>query len=206
MSSIQNISIKPLRIDEAKAVYLGHAHRDFPASELKPFSMIETLWKQGRYRAYGFYEDMEGEDGGEESRRRKLRAYAFIMADSAANMLLLDYFAVCEEVRGKGCGSAALGLLKETCMEWDGMIFEVEDDEEDCMEEERQIRKKRIAFYEQNGVAMTDVRSDVFGVAYKLMVLCLGSESAGEKLGEKLASIYRRMLPEEIFLKEFRLR
>ncbi|MCM1144389.1 MAG: hypothetical protein NC318_01575 [Blautia sp.] len=206
MSSIQNISIRPLRIDEAKAVYLEHAHRDFPAGELKPFSMIEMLWKQGCYRAYGFYEDMEGEDGGVKKEKQKLRAYAFIMADSAANMLLLDYFAVCGKARGKGFGTAALGLLKEECMEWDGIIFEVEDDEEDCTEEERQIRKKRIAFYERNGVVMTDVRSYVFGVAYKLMVLCLGSERAGKRLGEKLASVYRRMLPEAIFEKEFRLR
>lgn len=198
MSLIQNISLRMLQVGEAKAVYIGHAHRDFPSNELKPFSMIEKLWQQGCYRCYGFYEDT---GSGQE-----LRAYAFTMADTSTRMLLLDYFAVCEEVRGKGYGAAAIALLKETCVEWDGIIFEVEDDDEAFTEEERQIRRRRIAFYEQNGVILTKEKSYAFGVDYKLMVLCLGSENAGEELGKKISSIYSRMLPEQVFLKEFKLR
>lgn len=194
MSSTRNIYIKPLTLYEAKAVYIGNAHRDFPSNELKPFSMIERLWNRGCYNGYGFYEaDI-------------LRAYAFLMADGYTNMLLADYFAVCEDARGKGYGAEALALLKETCMERNGIIFEVEDEDSAKSEEEILIRRRRIAFYEKCGVVMTDVRSHVFGVDYRLMVMPLADRDAGEGIGEKLTSLYKLMLPKWEFDSVFRLR
>lgn len=195
MLSPQNIYIKSLKLDEAKGVYIGNAHRDFPSDELKPFSMIEKLWINMCYFGYGFYDS-----------ENILRAYAFFVADRSKKMLLLDYFAVCENSRGKGFGSAALALLKEKCMEWDGILFEVEDDTCADSEEERLVRRRRIAFYEKCGVVMTDTRSHVFGVDYKLMVMPIANETAGERLDEKLSSMYRVMLPKNVFESVFRLR
>lgn len=196
MSSTLNIYVKPLDIREAKAVYIGHAHRDFPQNELKSFSMIEELWEKGCYRGYGFYERGEQDI---------LRGYAFTMADSDVQMLLVDYFAVCEEMRGKGYGGEALSLLKEICGDWDGIIFEVEDDDSAETEEERKLRQKRISFYEQNGVKMTEDRSHAFGVDYKLMVLPTASDAI-EGVGKKLESVYQKMLSEQVFQTMFRLR
>lgn len=208
MSSTWNIYVKSLDVREAKAVYIGHAHQDFPQNELKSFSMIEDLWNKGFYRGYGFYErvDQTTEDNGRNTGKDILRAYAFTMADSDAHMLLLDYFAVCEEARGKGYGGEALALLKENCTEWDGIIFEVEDDESAESESEKMLRQRRIAFYEKNGVEMTNERSFAFGVDYKLMVLPVAKENAGEDVGEKLSSIYQKMLSEQVFQTMFRLR
>lgn len=196
MSSAQNIYIKSLQLKEIKAVYKEHMHEDFPPDELKPFMLIRKLWNNGCYKCYGFYE----------KENDKLQAYAFTMADDSTNMLLLDYFAVCGDVRGKGYGSLALMLLKEACREWDGMIFEVEDDDSTDIEKEKLIRRRRISFYERNGVKMTDKKSAAFGVDYKLMIMPLGNEAAQECLLENLASIYRKMLPEKVFHKAFRLR
>ncbi|MCM1039479.1 MAG: GNAT family N-acetyltransferase [Roseburia sp.] len=196
MSSIQSIYIKPLQLKEIKAIYKKHARRDFPAAELKPFLLIRRLWNNGCYKCYGFYEKKDG----------RLRAYAFTMAEEYTNMLLLDYFAVCENARGKGYGSQALALLKETCVKWDGMIVEVEDEDSTEIEEEKTLRRRRVAFYERNGVRMTNEKSVAFGVDYKLMVLPLGKEAVTEGLGKKLAVIYKRMLPDKVFQKAFRVR
>lgn len=196
MSSLQNIYIKELGIEEARAVYIGHAHRDFPSDELKPFSMIEKLWHKGCYKSYGFY-DRVG-DG--------LRAYAYTMADNDTGMLLLDYFAVCEKLRGKGYGAEALALLKGACAEWNGMIFEVEDEETAETENVKKIRERRISFYQKNGVIMTDIRSFAFGVDYRIMVLPLGNEAAADDIGDKLSAIYYKMLPEDIYQKMFRIK
>lgn len=196
MLSVQNIYIKRLELEEARAVYIGCAHQDFPSDELKAFSTIERLWNKGGYHAYGFY-DKAG-DG--------LRAYAFIAADKEADILLLDYFAVCEKERGKGYGAAALALLREACMQWAGIIVEVEDEAFAKSEEERLTRSRRIAFYENNGVSMTDTKSFAFGVNYRLMVMPLKNELATEKVGEKLAAIYKKMLPKEIYEKAFGIR
>ena len=207
MLSDWNIYIKPLELEEARAVYIGHAHQDFPSDELKPFSMIEKLWNNRCYFGYGFYET----DGNNETTEIKssepvLRAYAFLVADDSTNMLLLDYFAVCEESREKGYGSYALSLLKENCMDFGGILFEVEDDTCTEDEEEKVIRRRRIAFYEKCGVIMTDTKSHVFGVDYKLMVMPLADKDSVRQIDEKLTSMYKLMLPKSVFESVFRLR
>ena len=196
MSSIRNIYSRPMQQDEARAVYIGRGHRDFPSDELKPFSMIEELMNSGCYECCGFYEKESDE----------LRAYAFMMADTDTNMLLLDYFAVCEEVREKGYGSAVIELLKEDYIKWDGMIFEVEDDDTAETEEEKRIRQRRIAFYERNGVMMTKQKSLAFGVDFKLMVMDLRCTATENNIGYLLSAMYRKMLPEKLFKEQFRLR
>ncbi|MCM1175745.1 MAG: GNAT family N-acetyltransferase [Blautia sp.] len=196
MSSILNIYSRPMHPAEAEAVYRERGSRDFPSNELKPFSMIQELINSGCYECCGFYK----------REKDALCAYAFMMADADADMLLLDYFAVCEEVRGKGYGSAALRLLKANYTNWNGMIFEVEDDDAAGTEAERQLRQRRIAFYERNGVVMTKQKSRAFGVDFKLMVMGLGGAAAEDNVGYFLESMYRKMLPEKIFEKQFRLR
>lgn len=196
MLSNQHIYSKLLSLEEAETVYKEHAHKDFPADELKPFSTIKKLWNNGRYKCHGFY--------GEE--HHQLCAYAFIMVDEDTDMLLLDYLAVCEEMRGTGCGTAVLKLLKQDYINWNGIIFEVEDDDSTDLEEEKQIRRRRIAFYEKNGVVMTNVKSSVFGVDYKLMVMALGSAAPEEHLDDKITSVYKKMLPKKVFQLMFRLR
>ena len=196
MSSTQCIYNKKLSLEEARAVYIGRAHRDFPSNELKPFSMIESLHNNGCYECYGFYRQEDD----------KLCAYAFMMADTDINMLLLDYFAVCEELRGKGYGAMALRMLKQDFTTWNGIIFEVEDDDTAESEEEAHVRRGRIAFYEKSGVVMTTERSHAFGVDYKLMVMNLADRAAEEHVGHKITSVYKKMLPEKVFLEMFRLR
>ena len=196
MSLTRNIYSRPMKLEEARAVYIGRGHRDFPSNELKPFSMIEELMNSGRYECCGFYEE----------ERDELCAYAFMLADSDTNMLLLDYFAVCEEVRGNGYGSAVVILLKEDYTKWDGIIFEVEDDDTADTDEEKQIRQRRIAFYERNGVVMMKQRSHAFGVDFKLMVMNLRNITTDSNVGYFIEDMYRKMLPENIFREQFRLR
>lgn len=196
MSSTRNIYSRTMNLAEARAAYTGRGQHDFPPNELKPFSTIEKLMNSGCYECCGFYEKESD----------ALCTYAFMLADLETNMLLLDYFAVCEEVREKGYGSAAIGLLKEDYTEWDGMIFEVEDDDTAGTEEEKLIRQRRIAFYERNGVVMTKQRSRAFGVDFKLMVMNLGNTGMDDNIGYFLESMYRKMLPEKVFKEQFRLR
>lgn len=196
MSSTQCIYNKKLSLEEARTIYIGCAHRDFPSNELKPFSMIEHLHSNGCYECFGFYRQEDD----------ILCAYAFMMADTDTNMLLLDYFAVCEEFRGKGYGTAVLEKLKQDFTTWNGIIFEVEDDDTAESEEEALIRRGRIAFYEKSGVVMTKEKSHAFGVDYKLMMMNLADRAAGEQAGDKITSVYKKMLPEKAFLEMFHLR
>lgn len=196
MSSTQNIYSRPMQKAEAEAVYNGRGRRDFPPDERKPFSMIESLMDNRCYKCCGFYEKADD----------SLCAYAFMMTDQETNMLLLDYFAVCEEVRGKGYGSIALELLKADYMNWGGMLFEVEDDDAAETEAEKRLRRRRISFYEKNGVLMTSQRSRAFDVDFRLMVMNLGKTAMDDNIGYLISSMYRKMLPDNLFREHFRLR
>lgn len=91
-------------------------------------------------------------------------------------------------------------------MNYDGMLFEVEDDDAAETEAEMQLRRRRISFYERNGVVMTEQRSRAFGVDFRLMVMNLGKTSEENDIGYLIASMYQKMLPENIFKEQFLLR
>lgn len=195
------LQVRKLTLIQTKEIYNTYMGTDFPPEELKPFCMIEDMWKRGHYFAYGFYETVL-EDGKEEE---LLRAYACLVADNTKRMLLLDYFAACGNVRGQGYGSIALGQLKEACGDWRGIIIEVEDNELELEESIRDIRNRRIAFYTRNGCRMTDTRSRVFGVDYRIMILPVMDEQAGEYMAQKVTDIYHCMHKEELLDKNFKI-
>lgn len=195
-----DLQVKELTLDQAEAIYKKYLKADFPPEEVKPFLIIKQMWKKRNYYAYAFYESAS--EGGED----RLCAYAFLTADHEKRVLLLDYFAVCSQLRGSGYGSRALELLREECAQWDGIIVEVEDDELPGLEEEtRNTRKRRIAFYNKAGCHMTTARSILWGVEYRIMILPLMDERAQEAAAEKLRSVYRCMYPWKILQKHFKI-
>lgn len=195
------LQARKLTLIQTKEIYDTYMRVDFPPEELKPFSMIEDMWKRGHYFTYGFYE----QNGGTEAEKEVLRAYAFFVADYEEQMLLLDYFAALANTRGQGYGSMALQQLKEVCSDWKGIVIEVEDNELELEESVRDIRNRRIAFYNRNGCYMTEVRSYVFGVDYRIMVLPVADEKAGEHMAQKVTGIYHCMHKDEVLKKNFKI-
>ena len=122
------LQARQLTLAQAEEIYDKYLKADFPPEEVKPFSAIRRMWEQKNYHTYGFYEQEAAGD--------LLCAYAFLMADNEKRMLLLDYFAVCSQLRGSGYGSLALALLRKECAGWNGILVEVEDDGLPGLEEE----------------------------------------------------------------------
>lgn len=195
------LQARKLTLIQAKEIYDLYMETDFPPEELKPFYMIEEMWKRGHYFAYGFYEAAETES----IESDVLRAYAFLVADYEKQMLLLDYFAVSVQTRGQGYGSIALQKLKEVCGDWKGIMIEVEDNELAVEESVRKIRNRRIAFYSRNGCRMTSTRSYVFGVDYRIMVLPVTDERAEEGMAQKVTAVYRCMHSSDVLKKNFKI-
>lgn len=191
----------------AREIYDIYMKVDFPPEEIKPFPVIEKMWKKNSYFVYAFYENTaEGSTGQNTDDGRVLCAYAFLLADNKNQVLLLDYFAVCAQKRGIGYGSCALSLLREACAEWNALMVEVENDEtEDIDDKTRTTRKRRISFYTEAGCCMTDVRSRLWGVNYRIMVMPLSDRYAGEKIEEKLVSLYRGMYNEKKLKENFEI-
>lgn len=155
--------MKLKRLTEAQMldIYQTYMTIDFPLDELKPFELISKLVNKNIYFAFGLFEE------------DKLFAYAFLTKSSDRRYLLLDYFAVCSDVRGKGIGSLCLSLLKDECKAYDGIFIEVENVEYAGNEVEKAVRSRRIAFYERNGAEFTDILCRLFGVEMNIMIFDL---------------------------------
>ncbi|MDE6881716.1 MAG: N-acetyltransferase [Lachnospiraceae bacterium] len=187
-----------LTINVAEEIYEKHLKGDFPPDEVKPFSIIKEMWLKKNYYMYGFYEKGKGQ------REETLCAYAFLLADHKRKMLLLDYFAVCGQLRGSGYGSCALAMLREECADWSGIMIEVEDDELPGLDEEtRKVRQRRIAFYKGADCQMTTTRSRLWGVDYRIMVLPVMDSQAGEDMAGKIRSVYQCMYDDAVLQKRF---
>ncbi len=197
------IYAEKVSLEKAREIYETYMKTDFPPEEIKPFPVIEKMWKQNSYFVYVFYENASP-CGKEQNTEKVPCAYAFLLVNNKERVLLLDYFAVIEQRRGEGYGSHALSLLRETCAEWNALLIEVENDEmTDIDEKTRTTRKRRISFYTEAGCLMTDVKSRLWGVNYRIMVMPLSDGYADEHIGEKLKALYRGMYDENKLKKHF---
>ena len=89
-----------------------------------------------------------------------------IMA-KAGDRVLLDYFAIADEVRGHGAGSAALQALRER---YQGMRIIIEIESTKCEdEEELALRTRRKKFYLRNGFTMLPYYIDLWGTEMEML-------------------------------------
>ncbi|MCM1123798.1 MAG: hypothetical protein NC416_14540 [Eubacterium sp.] len=213
---MQELYVEKASLETAHEIYEAYLKKDFPPEEIKSFSVIEKMWKKSGYFVYVFYENAPEhskeqieEHSREQSNVDEQRvpcAYAFLLADNKERMLLLDYFAVLEQKRGKGYGSYAFSLLRKVCADWNALLIEVESDElADIDEETRMMRKRRISFYARAGCLMTDVTSRLWGVDYRIMAMPLSNEYSEERTAERLWSLYKGMYDEQKLRKHFEI-
>lgn len=199
------IYAEKVSLETAHEIYEIYMKADFPPEEIKPFSVIEKMWKKNSYFVYAFYGDAAKSSKVQNAGERRVPcAYAFLLDDNKNHVLLLDYFAVLKEKRGEGYGSHAFSLLREACADWNALLVEVENDElADIDDETRATRKRRISFYTEAGCRMTDVRSRLWGVDYRIMVMPFSDRYAGERIEEKLKSLYSGMYNENKLKENF---
>lgn len=176
------IEEKLLELNDFRQIYEWHLVNHFPTDEVKPFYIMEKCFNENRYFPYGYYE------GG------RLIAYAFFLRSGA--LLLLDYYAVLEEVRGRGKGSEILRLMKSRLKE-DETIF-IETEQPDPGEPEiRAVQLRRIQFYLRNGAKGAGMMATEFGVPYR--ILTLGNTLYGENARKGMETLYHSMLSEEMY-------
>ena len=74
----------------------------------------------------------------------------------------------------------------------------MENPEKAASEADRQAQEHRIAFYQRNRVALTDVTLTLFGVPFRMMYM-EGFELKSEEVETYLKEIYHMMFPEMIY-------
>ena len=132
-----NLTIKELSIDEAEEIYRASLVHDFPANEVKPFSVILEEYAKGRYRSFGAFRD------------GTLLGYAFFV--KTEKNYLLDYFAISQAYRNRGYGSVFLNRLSKMLSEAECVICEVDDPDAENDPDKNILCFKRLQFYLCNG-------------------------------------------------------
>ena len=167
-------------LDVAKKTYDTHMHRDFPESELKPWDITVGL------RDRGIYEMLEARLDG------KMVGYAWILCPDGSSALI-DYLAVLPEFRNSGIGGT---ILRELSIRYNSrgqsLLLESEFPEE---APDPAMAVRRLGFYKRSGFMDTGVLVRLFGVKF-----CILSSVTGLDTKEQMSSIYKAMLPKNLFL------
>ena len=129
--------------------------RVFPRNERKPFGIILSMHRRGKTDVW-YYQS-----------GRRFAGFATTINDE--NLILLDYLAVTESMRGKGVGSRILQQLMEH-YSGKGFFVEIESAFEEAPDQAERIRRKQ--FYMRSGMKPSQVMASVFGV--KMELLCKG--------------------------------
>lgn len=179
------MELRQLSAKQLTEIYNRYMTADFPQDELKPLDRILYTMETGLSCAYGIYEQDD------------LRGYAVLIVPDGLRYGLLDYLAVLKEYRGTGVGHAFFELVGDTLSArypaLGGFLIESENIAFAADDRERQIRKKRISFYQQNHCAMTTLGSRLFGVEYSILVYEFDRKEKAAATLEDLDSIYLAM-------------
>ncbi|WP_343210334.1 GNAT family N-acetyltransferase [Anaerolentibacter hominis] len=181
------MDIKKLDRTFVSDIYHTHMQEAFPQAELKPLKTILMLMELNLYEGYGLFE--EG----------RLLAYALLVRSRTSSCTLLDYYAVCREYRDRGLGSTFLQKLRDAYQDTQGILIETEDIDRAENEEEKNIRTRRVQFYERNGAVRTGIKACVFTVDYRVFYLPVAGKPDDEMLFREFEDIYHTLVPEKYY-------
>jgi len=124
----------------------------FPETERKPFEMIREKYRQKMTDVW-VIEEGEAFSG-------------FAVTMNGDDLILLDYFAICEEKRGQGLGGKSLRALQE---QYRGKRFFLEVESLKVPADNMEERRRRKQFYLKNGMKELGVYAKLFGVEFELL-------------------------------------
>ena len=172
--------IRTMKDKELKDIY-RHIEKDFSEGEYAPYPVLQQQLKSGVQK--GFILNIGEIDA----------AYSICAENKSNGYVLISLFAVFEEFRGQGVGSAFLNGLCKIYSEKMGIIVEVEKPENSQNEEQRLTRVKRIEFYRKAGFSLIpEIDYSIWDVPMHLM---MRSDSpavqiTGDEMGRVMYEIY----------------
>ena len=181
-------SVRPFHLNDFDSIY-ARILRDFIPGEYPPRAVLRGQLKHGKVQGLL----LEDDDGA----GRKPVAYAITAKQPGGAYLLVSLLAVFDGQRGKGYGSAFLQALREYYAGCDGLIVEVERPDKAPDEAEREIRIRRMRFYERAGFfPVPNIEYSIWGIPMHLMGLPLGVSAGkmGADIDTAMHEIYAMLL------------
>ena len=186
---------KRLTVEETLEIYETYMRKDFPPIELKPFSHIERMMNLGLYDSFVFYED------------GRFVGYALCSENRNQDAVLLDYFAIASNLRGKGYGQKTLAMLWDIYQNHDMVILESENPDFHKNEQDYKKKLRRVRFYEEKcGMTKCDFTTRLFGVEYVIMAKGCKAEADSALVAQKLREIYQVLVKPEAYKQHLLIR
>ncbi|MBQ1187282.1 MAG: GNAT family N-acetyltransferase [Clostridia bacterium] len=175
MFEIQNLQ-------QITEIYNNYMFFDFPKDELKPLAHILSMVEDGTCTFYALKNDKE--------------VLSYFSLCQNGDGVLVDYLAVNQKFRGQGIGSKTLEFLKSIAKN-KYIIIECEDIAKAQTVQEKEIRTRRINFYQKAGFSLAGVNANLFGVEYT--ILTYPTNITKSKTKELYSTIYLRMLGKSMY-------
>lgn len=141
-------SVQPENKKAFKSLYKS----SFPDSERKPYYLMKYWQRCGKME---LYELSDGEEF--------CGLFITVICDE---LVLVDYLAVCPELRSKGIGSQAIELARNK-YKGKKIFLEIETTEKQC--DDLEVRLKRKKFYLNNGLSSCGFSVNLFGVEMEIL-------------------------------------
>lgn len=148
----------------------------FPETERKPFEMILELEKQGKSDVFSI-----------DNENNQFLGLAITLYDD--NVIILDYFAINPEYRGKGIGGKAIDILKN---KFKDKKFLLEIETTDIISADIQNRIRRKNFYLRHGLKAMPYKVNLLGEFMEIMTFNC------EVTFEEYHSVFENSLPQNI--------
>lgn len=177
-------SLKPLELSDFDALY-RRMRQDFPPEELPPRRALRTRVANGDYQAWIMI-DGEGIE------------VAYALCGVFESAVLVTHLAVYGGLRGRGLGGTLLDLLAARYASSARLIVEVERPVEAKNESMRDLRERRIAFYERAGFfCYRALEYSIWRVPMHLMVKPLDGAAlpTEAELQIDLHGVYAQLIP-----------
>lgn len=175
--------VRKVSYKEFEKIYKGKIKRDFPPLETRPLSAIKKLFDKDMY----FCLVMTDQTGNTD-------AYACFLKSEKTTSVLLDYYAVEPQKRGTGIGSKFIKEIVKN-VDCDGILIESEMPSKAKSRDDKIIRERRIAFYQNNGARLSKYGWRAFCVDYNLLWLPVKKELCDRNIGKEILSIYSQYTP-----------
>lgn len=176
------LEMRKLQKDAIARIYEAHLIHDFPKDEQKPLAYILERVEADCYECFGFFES------------HQLIGYMFFTGSDKSSLLLLDYFAVVNGMRGKGYGTQMIQYVQKLQYNKEGIILEIEHPDSAVSMEDYQLRKRREAFYLRNGLVNTQVEARVNGVHFAILLFQDIDGKGSVHLANQVQFLYDDML------------
>lgn len=165
---------------ELKKLY----HSAFPSNEKKPFWLILKKRREGISEVLGLMDEEN-------------RLVGEIITIAWQDLLLVDYLAIAQAVRGKGYGTQAMKLLQERYGDR-RLLLEIETPDIPCENRQERIRRKH--FYQTCGMESMDYHVNLFGVEMEIMTYQCQVEFA--QYHEIFTGVYGKRFAKRVLLEE----